>query len=165
MTMSAAAPGMSTINEIKRAIGGINGAVTGKRPRRSAASHLYENYRKMLPPSSGWDRRARYAAIGKARASGADDVFLVSALNHHISIVRARVPDALLGALEGRDGEWERLVMWRSRWFDLFLKDDRVQSMELIWGMMAWLMRSEEGETKPEKNGHGVGEDGKMDLT
>jgi hypothetical protein len=31
--------------------------------------------------------------------------------------------------------------------------------------MMAWLMRSEEGETKPEKNGHGVGEDGKMDLT
>jgi hypothetical protein len=35
------------------------------------------------------------------------------------------------------------MVMWRSRWFDLFLKEDRIQGMELIWGMMAWLMRSE----------------------
>ena len=160
---TAATPGaerMSTMNDIKRAIGGINGPITGKRGRRSAASHLYENYRKMLPPSSGWDRRARYSAIGKARGSRADDIFLISSLNHHVSIVRARVPDSLLDALEGKDAEWDRVLVWRSRWFDLFLKEDRIEGMDLIWGMMAWLMRSE--DAAPEDGDDG---DDKMDLT
>lgn len=152
----------STISEIKRAIGGINGPVTGKRSRKSATSHLYDNYRKMLPPSSGWDRRAKYCAIGKARGSGADDIFLVSALNHHFSIVRARVPDSLLDALEGRDAKWEKLVMWRSRWFDLFLKEDRIQGLDLIWGMMAWLMRNEAVGAPGEDEGENAS---KMDLT
>jgi hypothetical protein len=151
---------VSAMDEIKRQIGGINGAVTGKRSRRPGGSHLYENYRKLLPPSSGWDRRARYSAIGKARGCGADDVFLISAINHHVSIVRARVPDSLLDALEGKEAEWERVVVWRSRWFDLFLKEDRIQGMDLIWGMMGWLMRSENPE--PEEDD---GEENKMDLT
>jgi hypothetical protein len=151
---------LSAMNEIKRAIGGINGPVTGKRSKRPGGSHLYENYRKMLPPSSGWDRRARYSAIGKVSGSGMDDIFLVSALNHHVSIVRARVPDSLLEALEGKDAEWERVVVWRSRWFDLFLKEDRIQGMDLIWGMMAWLMRSEHPEPEDEDD-----EENKMDLT
>lgn len=151
---------LSGMNEIKKAIGGINGPVTGKRSRKPGGSHLYENYRKMLPPSSGWDRRARYSAIGKVSGSGADDIFLISALNHHVSIIRARVPDLLLEALEGKVAEWERVVVWRSRWFDLFLKEDRIQGMDLIWGMMAWLMRSEQPEPEDEDD-----EENKMDLT
>jgi len=47
-----AAPGTRVDYLATTTTSGINGAVTGKRPRRSAASHLYENYRKMLPPSS-----------------------------------------------------------------------------------------------------------------
>ena len=151
---------VSAMNEIKRAIGGISDSATGKRNKRPGGSHLYENYRKMLPPSSGWDRRARYSAIGKVGGSGADDIFLVSALNHHVSIVRARVPDSLLEALEGKDAEWERVVVWRSKWFDLFLKEDRIHGMNLIWGMMAWLMRSEHPEPEDEDE-----EENKMDLT
>jgi hypothetical protein len=109
---------------------------------------IYENYRKLLPPSSTWDRKARYEAIGRVKGSGWDDVFLVSALNHHVCVMRARVPNALLEVLGGEtDGEgWERVQVWRSRWFDLFLVEDRIQGMELVWGMMAWLMRGEQSE-------------------
>lgn len=150
---------ISQMNEIKKAIGGINGPVPGKKPRRSGGSHLYDNYRKMLPPGSSWDRRMRYSAIGKARGNGADDIFLVSSLNHHVCIIRARVPDSLVDALEGKDAEWEKMMVWRSRWFDLFLKEDRIQGMELVWGMMAWLMRSENSELERDDDKD------KMDLT
>jgi hypothetical protein len=104
---------------------------------------IYENYRKMLPPSATWDRRTRYMTIGKPVPSqGYDDIFLVSALNHHVSILRVRVPEALLQVLDGGDNEWERVVMWRSKWYDLFLADDRVEAMQIIWGMMAFQMRT-----------------------
>ena len=67
----------------------------------------------------------------------------MSALNHHISIVRARVPERLLGVLEGEEGKdgWERVVMWRSKWFDMYLAEERVEAMGIVWGMMAYLMR------------------------
>jgi hypothetical protein len=103
---------------------------------------MYENYRKMYPPGPTWDRKARYKAIGKVPGAGYDDVFLVSALNHHVSIVRTRVPMGLLEHLDGLgEREWGRVEMWRSRWFDFFLKEDRLEAMDLVWGMMGWLMR------------------------
>ena len=105
---------------------------------------IYNNYRRMLPPSSMWDPKARYSPIGKRSGQDEhDDIFLVSALNHHVSIIRARVPQRLLEALDGADETegWDRLLMWRSKWYDLFLKEDRIQAMQIIWGMMAYLMR------------------------
>lgn len=150
-------PSPDTLNEVKRAIGGINGPSPSKRTKKGPAlkdgnMQIYENYRKMLPPSSTWDRKARYCAIGKVARAGYDEIFLISALNHHVSIVRARVPESLLEILDGGDeGKgWERLAMWRSKWFDLFLISERVEAMELIWGMMAWLMRSQPPVTDQE---------------
>jgi len=35
------------------------------------------------------------------------------------------------------------LEMRRSRWYDLFDAEDRVEAMRGIWGVMAWLMRAE----------------------
>jgi len=129
-----------------------------KRVKKSAPKDAYaqmcENYRKMLPPSSTWDRKTRYMSIGKSKGVDHDDIFLVSALNHHVSIMRARVPNGLLNVLAGSEGNWERLVIWRSKWFDLFLVRERIEAMELVWGMMAWLMRKVEGD-----------EDGKEEKT
>jgi len=135
----------SVVEASKKAIGGI-GEPASKRKKGGKEGELaiYETYRKMLPPSSTWDRRARYEAIGKVAGVGYDDIFLVSALNHHISVLRARVPDGLLDVLGGGEGKWDGVKVWRSRWYDLFLVEDRVNGMELIWGMMAWLMRGEE---------------------
>ena len=86
---------------------------------------------------------------------GYDDIFLVSSLNHHVAILRVRVPDALIHVLEGGAEEegWGKVEVWRTKWFDLFQGDERVEAMGIVWGMMAWLMRKVEvgeGEEKME---------------
>jgi hypothetical protein len=159
----------SVTAEAKRAIGGIAGPSPSKRSKRGKDGlnmQIYENYRKMLPPSSTWDRRARYSSIGKASSGqGYDDVFLVSALNHHVSIIRVRVPDQVMSALEGNEtGDWGRMVMWRSKWYDLFIAKERVDAMQVIWGMMAFLMRKiEEPDTAKKVADDAKSE--KMDLS
>lgn len=102
------------------------------------------------PPAAAWDKKTKYAAIGRARNADYDDVFVISALFHHISIVRVRVPDRLLAVLDGEpdDGlqSWGKLEVRRSKWFDLFKVEDRLAAMQLLWSMMAYLMRAESGD-------------------
>jgi hypothetical protein len=100
------------------------------------------------PPPPAWDKKTRYAAIGRRRGTDYDDVFVVSALFHHLSILRVRVPDRLLEVLDGAedqpgssDRSWGRLEVWRSPWYDFFLVDQRLAAMQLVWGMMAYSMR------------------------
>lgn len=159
----------SVTSEAKRAIGGINGPSPNKRSKRvkeGINAQIYENYRKMMPPSSTWDRRARYSSIGKATGQAYDDVFLVSALNHHVSIVRVRVPEQLLSALGGDEQEdWGQMIMWRSKWYDLFIAQERVAAMQVIWGMMAYLMRKIEDSTTEVGQETTEGKSEKMDLT
>jgi hypothetical protein len=162
--------GSKVAGEVKKTIGGINGPSPSKRSKKAKDGNnlqIYENYRKLNPPGPTWDRKARYCAIGKEPAKGYDDVFMVSSLNHHICVVRARVPEKLLGVLEGSDeGEgWERVVMWRSKWYDLYLKDERIEAMGIVWGMIAWLMRKIEDPVKAEDYAGGVAQDEKMDLS
>ncbi len=162
--------GSKMAGEVKNAIGGINGPSPSKRSKKGLSGNnmqIYENYRRMNPPGTTWDRKARYCGIGKEPGSGFDDVFLVSSLNHHICIVRTRVPEKLLEVLEGGEGRegWERVVMWRSKWYDLFLKEERIEAMGVVWGMMAWLMRKIEDPLKAEEQ---VGDEGgaeKMDMS
>ncbi|PVH88056.1 hypothetical protein DL98DRAFT_509563 [Cadophora sp. DSE1049] len=164
------APGVKMANEVKRQIGGLNGPSPPKRSKKggkeSAMMAVYENYRKMNPPSATWDRKARYSAIGKVPGKGYDDIFLMSALNHHVSIVRARVSEKLLGVLEGgMEDEWERLEIRRTKWYDLYLKDERVEAMGCVWGVMAWLMRKVETPGAEKATGIDVPEVEKMDLS
>jgi hypothetical protein len=169
---AAVAEKLSSVTaEAKRAIGGISGLSPNKRSKKGAANgnmHIYENYRRMNPPGPTWDRKARYSAIGKSTTEkGFDDIFLVSALNHHISIVRTRVPERLLAVLEGGEGEegWEKVVLWRSKWFDMYKGDERVEAMGLVWGMMAYLMRKAEVAEIIEQAGETDGGAEKMDLS
>jgi hypothetical protein len=157
-------PVRSIAAETKRMFGIAGPPERSKRGKRvkDGNMQIYENYRKLLPPSATWDRRTRYMTIGKPFPSkGYDDLFLVSALNHHVSILRVRVPEALLRVLDGEDCEWERVVMWRSKWYDLFLADDRVEAMQIIWGMMAFQMRKMDVPAKD--SSRDVGE--KMDTS
>ncbi|RDW73830.1 hypothetical protein BP5796_07272 [Coleophoma crateriformis] len=122
-----------------------------KKERAPGNMSIYDNYRKLTPPSSTWDRKARYEAIGKLPGQAFDDIFLVSALNHHISIVRVSVPTGLLDALDGKpDAEWGRVCMWRSKWYDLFLAKERIEAMQMVWGMMGYLMRKIETPPAPD---------------
>lgn len=43
---------------------------------------------------------------------------------------------------------WYELNVERSRWFDLFVAEDRIQAMRGVWGVFAYLMRGEDGGKK-----------------
>ncbi|RYP32668.1 hypothetical protein DL767_005070 [Monosporascus sp. MG133] len=133
----------------------MRGQPASKRQRKTPS--IYDHYRMVRPPASNWDRKARYEAIGRARGVDYDDVFVFSSLFHHFCILRVRVPDRLLevlgGGADAEDGKgeekkktrsWGELQVWRSRWFDLFLVEDRLEAMRQLWGVMAWLMRKED---------------------
>ncbi|KAK7752124.1 hypothetical protein SLS62_005868 [Diatrype stigma] len=183
----AATPTVSHAAKIAAAIGGTgagSGSTGGVRPipvRGQPASKkqrktptIYDQYRMVRPPTSNWDRKARYEAIGRepsdGNGSGHDDVFIFSSLFHHFCIVRVRVPDRLLAVLDGappepEEGEnengigngtdckrsWGKLEVWRSRWFDLFLVEDRLEAMRELWGVMAWLMRRQQKQDEEKK--------------
>ena len=118
---------------------------------------LYDNYRNVRPPSSTWDRKCRYTAIGKIAAAEYDDVFLVNCLNHHVCISRARVPKTLIDTIEGRQEKIsEPLKVWRTKWYDLFVKEERIEAFSALWGMMQWLMRVPDNEKEqPDMNPYG----------
>ena len=43
---------------------------------------------------------------------------------------------------------WYGLKMQRSKWFDLFSADDRIELLRGIWGIMSYLMRvTDDGES------------------
>ena len=132
---------------------GFNGgsSKSSKRLKKSGNLPMYDNYRMVRPPSAAWDPKARYSAIGRTSGTDYDDIFVVSCLFHHVSVLRVRVPDRLLAVLEGADDDdltartWGKLELRRSRWFDLFKIDERVAAMELVWSMMSYLMRGQGG--------------------
>lgn len=120
-----------------------------KKPRKGLA--IYDNYRMVRPPSSSWDKKTRYQAIGRKHGADYDDIFVISALFHHMSIVRMRVPLRLLQALDGDeeaeatvDANWTGLQVVRSPWYDFFKVEDRLKAMQLSWAMMAYLMREQD---------------------
>jgi len=137
-----------------------------KRLKKSGNLPMYDNYRMVRPPSATWDKKTVYTAIGRSAGVHYDDIFVISALFHHVSVVRIRVPDRLLAVLDGQDDEpvpgqgrsWGRLEVRRSKWFDLFRAEQRVEAMQLIWSMMAYLMRVEEKGGEAEAEGEVAGE-------
>ncbi|KAL1844096.1 hypothetical protein VTJ49DRAFT_4948 [Mycothermus thermophilus] len=142
---------------------------SAKRLKKSGNLPMYDNYRALRPPASTWDKKTRYEAIGRRRGADYDDIFVVSTVLHHVSIVRVRVPDRLLAVLAGeveddgsRPRSWGKLEVWRSKWFDFFKVEDRVKALELVWCMLGWMMRAAPPEEKGEKATGGGEEDVKM---
>ncbi|KAK3622406.1 hypothetical protein LTR56_022227 [Elasticomyces elasticus] len=90
-----------------------------------------------------WDPKIDYGAIGKDRSSSSDVVFMVSSLNHHISIVKLTVHDTYTDSLVAGKSLEDRPkpTLQRSQWFDLFDPQQRVEALRGIWGVMAYLTR------------------------
>ncbi|KAI9884221.1 MAG: Ras GTPase ras2 [Watsoniomyces obsoletus] len=61
------------------------------------------------------------------------------------------------GEGEGQEGPWDVIELHRSKWFDLFDADDRVEAFRGMWGVMAWLMRSDQPRVKEHRGNDGVG--------
>ncbi|KAJ4347110.1 uncharacterized protein N0V89_011048 [Didymosphaeria variabile] len=119
-----------------------------------------EIWKTLKPGNPLWDPKVVYEAIGKDRNTSWDDVFMVSSLNHHISILKLRIhPDYLQFLAEGTlpqeppaDPDWFSPKLQRTRWFDLFNIDDRIEAMRGVWGIMNYLMRTREQQDVPMTN-------------
>ncbi|KAK1638948.1 hypothetical protein BDP81DRAFT_514638 [Colletotrichum phormii] len=145
------------------AASGERGQPAAKKPRKNMS--IYDNYRMVRPPSASWDRKTRYEAIGKVKGVGYDDVYVISSLFHHISVLRVRVPERLLEVLEGGAEQaqtqalagddvhrsWGQVEARRSPWYDFFVLEERLEAMKLVWSLMGWLMRKPEEEVTVEK--------------
>lgn len=112
----------------------------------------------MLPPSSDFEKNVEYVRIGQQKGQDYEDIYLISAINHHLSIMRVRVPDKYMdmitngrptGSRQGVDAfipakeSWFKLEVGRSVWYDLLVAGDRAEAMRGVWGMMAFMMRAE----------------------
>lgn len=123
-----------------------DGRPAPKKARKTMS--IYDNYRMIRAPAYTWDRKAHYQAIGKVKGSEHDDIFVISCLFHHISVLRVRIPSRLLEVLEGSPEDeptkrsWDGVQAWRSPWFDVFETDQRLEAMRCLWGVMAYQMRT-----------------------
>lgn len=134
-----------------------------KRPRIKGLA-IYDAYRMIRPPAMHWDPKTRYTAIGRQRGADYDDVFVISSLFHHVSLLRVRVPDKLLAVLAGQIPDpglaaRGKVGVWRTRWFDLFVAGDRVEGMRALWGVMAYAMRKMEDEEEDKEDDNSGGGD------
>ncbi len=132
-------------------------SVPGRKLRgKGKTMSLYDNYRMVRPPSSSWDKKCRYIRIGAVDGAEYDDVFLVNCINHHVSISRSRVPKSLIDTIEGRQGKIsEPMKVWRTKWFDLFKQDERIEAVTGLFGMMSWLLRVPQPSESPDPNPYG----------
>ncbi|KAF2807799.1 uncharacterized protein BDZ99DRAFT_420347 [Mytilinidion resinicola] len=121
----------------------------GRERRRMSAAEIW----KVLKPGNGfWDPKVEYQAVGKSSDAEWDEVYMVSSLNHHVSILKLRVhplyvqflTDGVLPRNLPKDEQWASPVLHRTRWYDFFVVEDRIELMRGLWGIMGYLMRQEE---------------------
>lgn len=135
-----------------------------------------EIWRQLKPGNGTWEPRMTYLAVGKDRIRAEDcvssslppiesckksyprfnddgQVFMVSCVYHHISILKLEVHPVYMDFLtSGKspapghpDPSWCAPKIYRSKWFDLLLADDRVDALRAIWGVLAYSMRVDDG--------------------
>jgi len=83
---------------------------------------------------------------------------MISSLNHHISILKLSVhgnyTDYLVSGTFPKSHpeglEWSQAKLQRSKWFDMFDVEQRVDAYRGIWGVMAYLTRSIDTSDQPE---------------
>ncbi|KAF2495167.1 hypothetical protein BU16DRAFT_618027 [Lophium mytilinum] len=121
----------------------------GRERRRMSAAEIW----KVLKPGNGfWDTKVEYQAVGKSSDAEWDEVYMVSSLNHHVSILKLRVHPFYVQLLTNGvlpsdlpgDKLWASPVLHRTRWYDFFVVEDRIEVMRGLWGIMGYLMRQEE---------------------
>jgi type IV secretory pathway VirB10-like protein len=115
------------------------------------------------PSTTAADTGAGSGSSSATAANGDEDTIItLSGINHHVALLGMHVSDRYLAWLAGEEVESEThqtahaqvealsdaqaagvdgLVLRRTRWFDLFDEGDRVEFVEGLWGVMAWLMR------------------------
>ncbi len=114
----------------------------------------YQEWTKIRPNSSTWDDKIIFRRIGMPDPEqGWDDVYMMSAANHHVCIVKLSVHENYLEWLETGKVKQQKastserqdriLYMSRSRWFDLFDIEQRKELLTGVWRLLSWINRDE----------------------
>ncbi|KAJ5628531.1 hypothetical protein N7490_010759 [Penicillium lividum] len=123
-----------------------------RRPSAMRKLSSAEKWQMIQPGPSLWDKRMRYMQIGKAKDSPFDDIYMVSAINHHIAILHLRVHRRYLDILtygesnfpeESNipDQPWHVLTLQRTRWYNLFDANDRIEALKGVWSLFHYQQR------------------------
>lgn len=153
----------------------VSGNQAPKKQKRRHGLRSVDHWKNLTPNSSLWEASVTYSRVGKDKTSPCDQVlllfllncvllpletliekqiYLISSLNHHISIVNVSVSslyiDFLTNGLPDKGIDvasqpWYALDVRRSKWFDLFAVEDRAQVLRGVWAIMGYLMRDVEG--------------------
>lgn len=122
------------------------------RKKNKKASRM-DAWKSMQPPSRIWEKNVAYHSIGRDKTSDHDDIYLVSSVNHHVSILHLRIHQNYIDHLQNPSNTpnvaqqpWYILEMKRTKWFDLFIAEDRVEAMRGIWAVIGWQMRDTSGD-------------------
>ncbi|KAL4807005.1 hypothetical protein BDV18DRAFT_136648 [Aspergillus unguis] len=117
--------------------------------RRNLSSS--DKWKIVQPGPSLWDRRMRYIQIGRDRECPYDDIYMLSSINHHISILHLRVHRRYLDIITSGastvppdsepDHPWHILRLRRTKWYDLFDGQDRVAAFRGIWTLFHCMLR------------------------
>ncbi|KIW26752.1 uncharacterized protein PV07_06560 [Cladophialophora immunda] len=134
----------------------------------------YQEWMKVRPNGPWWDEKLIYRSIGKQSRNegpvGWDDIFMISAANHHACILKMSVHENYLDWLEtggeGRppsesqetatkedvDQQQEHILyVSRSPWLDLFEVEQRKELLVGIWRILSWINRQEVPREEIEK--------------
>jgi hypothetical protein len=123
------------------------------------------DWKTLKPRMSLWSDKIDYQAIGKPPGSPYDEVssvsmhewdltdsvqiFLVSCLYHHVSILKLTIHDAYTeylttGSMPKQapvEEDWCSPKLERTVWYDLLDQTGRVEAFSCIWGVMEYLNR------------------------
>ncbi|KAF3392586.1 hypothetical protein F1880_008561 [Penicillium rolfsii] len=122
-----------------------------RRPSAMRKLSSGEKWKILQPGPSLWDKRMRYMQIGKAKESPFDDIYMISSINHHISILHLRVHQRYLDVLANgssaiipepdSDQPWHVLKVQRTRWYDILDGADRVEALKGVWALFHYQLR------------------------
>ncbi|OAP56722.1 hypothetical protein AYL99_08834 [Fonsecaea erecta] len=134
----------------------------------------YQEWLKIRPNGPYWDEKLIHRRIGKRRqdegSPGWDDIFMISAANHHVCILKMSVHESYLDWLETGGDARSRpqtqetagtadmdqrqeniLYVSRSPWLDLFDIEQRKELLVGIWRILSWINRHEVPQGEVEK--------------
>ncbi|KAL9096506.1 MAG: hypothetical protein Q9165_001503 [Trypethelium subeluteriae] len=119
---------------------------------------------KVVKPGLGhWDQKVEFGGIGRrepgspwdeiTRVTDVDlftQVFLVSSMNRHVSILKLRVHASYIRYITNGewpdvppdDEGWDAPLLQRSQWYDLFDQEQRAEAVRGIWGVLTYQMRA-----------------------
>ncbi|CAG7923590.1 unnamed protein product [Penicillium olsonii] len=121
-----------------------------RRPSAMRRLTSSEKWKILQPGPSLWDKRMSYMQIGKVQESPFDDIYMISSINHHVSILHLRVHRRYLDILtdghsdyptDSDEQPWHVLKLQRTRWLDLFDVNDRIEALQGVWQLFHHQLR------------------------